>query len=337
MAGLDTTPDTATGSPPSAPSSAPGSGRHGRRESFADRLTRGASRGAATLVLVLLAAIAVFLVAKAVPALQANTKNFFATKDWFPDSTPSVFGVAALVYGTLVTAIVALVIAVPVAIGVSTFITQYAPRSAARPLGYVIDLLAAVPSVVYGLWGLIYLVPHIGGFSAFLARYLGWIPIFNANGVFGKSIFTGGVVLAIMVLPIVSAITREVFLQVPPDHKEAALALGATKWEMIRTAVYPYGRPGIISAVVLGFGRAIGETIAVALVLSSNYTISAKILEPGGNTIAANIANRFGDAGTNGRGALIASGLVLFVITLIVNFSARAIVARRAEFRGAAS
>jgi phosphate transport system permease protein len=155
--------------------------------------------------------------------------------------------------------------------------------------------------------------------------------------VFGKSIFVAGLVLAIMVLPVISAITREVFLQVPPDHKEAAFALGATKWEMIRTAVYPYGRPGMISAVVLGFGRAIGETIAVALVLSANYTTPRQILTPGGNTIAANIANTFGDAGNTGRGALIASGLVLFVITLMVNFSARAIIARRAEFRGAAS
>jgi phosphate transport system permease protein len=300
-------------------------------------LSRGGSFGAAALVLVLLVAIAIFLVVEAVPALRDNTANFFTEKNWFPDNKPAVFGIAALVYGTLATSIVALVIAVPVAIGTAVFVTQYAPKRAARPLGYVIDLLAAVPSVVYGLWGLIYLVPHITGISKFLSDYFGWIPIFDSNGVFGKSIFTGGVVLAIMVLPIISAITREVFLQVPSDHKEAALALGATKWEMIRTAVFPYGRPGIISAVVLGFGRAIGETIAVALVLSANYTISPKILEPGGNTIAANIANRFGDAGNVGRGALIASGLVLFVITLIVNFGARAIIARRAEFRGAAS
>lgn len=307
------------------------------RESLTDRLFRNSSRLAAALVLVLLAAIALFLLDKAIPAINANSVSFLTTKEWFPDSTPPVFGILALVYGTLVTSLVALVIAVPVAIGLATFITQYAPQSLARPLGYVIDLLAVVPSVVYGLWGLIWLVPHSTGFATWLSEYFSWIPIFKSEGVFGKSIFVAGLVLAIMVLPVISAITREVFLQVPTDHKEAALALGATKWEMIRTAVFPYGRPGVIGAVVLGFGRAIGETIAIALVLSTNYTITTHILTPGGNTIAANIANTFGDAGTTGRGALIASGLVLFIITLIVNFSARAIIARRAEFRGAAS
>jgi phosphate transport system permease protein len=327
------TPAATPGGPPQAGHSEASKAR----ESVADRLFRNSSRAAATLVLVILVAIGLFLLDKAIPAINANTTSFLTTKEWFPDNQPPVFGIAALVYGTVVTSIVALVIAVPVAFGLATFITQYAPKAVARPLGYVTDLLAAVPSVVYGLWGLIWLVPHSQGFAKWLSDYFGWIPIFKSEGVFGKSIFVAGLVLAIMVLPVISAITREVFLQVPPDHKEAAFALGATKWEMIRTAVYPYGRPGMISAVVLGFGRAIGETIAVALVLSANYTTPRQILTPGGNTIAANIANTFGDAGNTGRGALIASGLVLFVITLIVNFSARAIIARRAEFRGAAS
>lgn len=313
-------------------------GRRGRAtESLGDRLFRNSARLAATLVLVLLAAIAAFLLDKAIPAIRQDSQNFLTTKTWFPDNTPPVFGVLALVYGTLVTAVVALVVAVPVAIGVALFITQYAPVRLARPLGYVVDLLAAVPSVVYGLWGLVYLVPHTLKFSKWLSDYFGWIPIFKSDGVFGKSIFVASLVLAIMILPVISSITREVLLQVPRDHKEAAYALGATKWEMIRIAVLPYGRPGMIGAVVLGFGRAIGETIAVALVLSANYTITAHLLAPGGNTIAANIANTFGDAGATGRGALIASGLILFVVTLLVNFGARAIVARRKEFRGAAS
>jgi phosphate transport system permease protein len=217
---------------------------------------------------------------------------------------------------------------VPVAVGVALFISQYASRAIARPLAYVVDLLAAVPSVVFGLWGAIYLSPNLVPLSQFLNRYFGWIPLFaSTNETYGKSILVASVVLAVMLLPIVAAISREVFVQTPREHIEGALALGATKWETIRMAVLPYGRSGVISAVVLGFGRAVGETIAVAMVLSSTYSISWRILDPGGNTIAANIANRWGDANDAiSQGALIASGLVLFAITLLVNFGARAIV-----------
>jgi phosphate transport system permease protein len=289
----------------------------------------------ALLVLVILVAIALFLLQEALPAIHKDTANFLTEKQWRPDDSPPVFGIAALLYGTLVTAFLAMVMAMPVAVGVALWLTQYGPRALARPLGYVVDLLAAVPSVVYGLWGLIYLVPKMIPLSAWLSRYFGWIPIFKSDAIFGKSIFTASVVLAIMILPLIAAITREVFLQVPRENQEAALALGSTRWEMIRLAVLPYGRSGLISAAVLGFGRALGETIAVALVLSANYTISAHLLTPGGNTIAANIANTFGEAGNIGRGALIASGLVLFVITLAVNFGARAIVARRRDFQAA--
>jgi phosphate transport system permease protein len=296
---------------------------------------RRLSVGSAVLVLVILVAIALFLLQQALPAIHKDTANFFTSQQWAPDDTPAAFGIAALLYGTLVTAFLAMVMALPVAVGVALWLTQYGPRRLARPLGYVVDLLAAVPSVVYGLWGLIYLVPKMIPLSAWLAKYLGWIPIFKSDGIFGKSIFTASVVLAIMVLPVIAAVTREVFLTVPRENQEAALALGSTRWEMIRLAVLPYGRSGLISAAVLGFGRALGETIAVALVLSANYSISAHLLTPGGNTIAANIANTFGEAGSLGRGALIASGLVLFVITLGVNFGARAIVARRREFTAA--
>jgi phosphate transport system permease protein len=307
-----------------------------RRARLGDRIFRGMSWGSATLVLVILAAIAAFLLKQALPAIHENTVNFLTYKEWTPDEIPSKWGLAALLYGTVVTAALSLVMAVPVAVGVALWLTNYAPRRLARPFGYLIDLLAAVPSVVFGLWGLIWLVPNMIPLSAWLSKYFGWIPIFESNGAFGKSIFTASVLLAIMILPIIAAVSREVFLQVPADHKEAAWALGSTRWEMIRMAVLPYGRPGIISAAVLGFGRALGETIAVALVLSSNFAISHKILEPGGNTIAANIANTFGEAGAAGRGALIASGLALFVLTLLVNFGARAIIARRKEFRATA-
>ncbi len=313
------------------------SGRGRVKERLGERLFRGLTLGAAVLLLVLLVAIALFLLARALPAINQDTTNFLTTKTWLPDGTPPVFGIAALTYGTLVTSVVAVIIAVPVAVGVALSITQYVPRRFAQPVGYVIDLLAAVPSVVYGLWGLIFLVPAIMPLSKWLSDYFGWIPIFTSDGIFGKSLFTASVVLAIMILPIIAAISREVFALVPTEHKEAAYALGAGKWGMIRMTVLPYGWPGIIGASVLGFGRAMGETIAVALVLSANYETPTHILTPGGNTIAANIANTFGDAGTVGRGALIASGLVLFAITLVVNFTARAIVNRRKDFRGAAA
>ena len=190
---------------------------------------------------------------------------------------------------------------------------------------------------MFGLWGRDYLVKPVTGLSAWLHTYFGWIPIFGSDGPYGKSILLGSMVLGIMILPIVTALSREVFAQTPPMNEEAALALGATKWEMIRTAVLPYGRPGLIAAIMLGLGRALGETIALALTLGSTFIISADILDNGGNTIAANIVHQFGEADDIGRGALIASGLVLFAITLVVNVVARAIIYRRREFRGSAA
>ena len=280
-----------------------------------------------------MAAIATFLLYRTVPALQADTKNFFTTSQWFPDNSPSVFGIAALAWGTLLSATIALVIAVPVSLGIALFIAHYAPRRVASGLGYLVDLLAAVPSVIYGLWGRAFLVPHMVGLSSWLDHYFGWIPIFNAPGsTYQATMFNTGVVLAIMILPIISAVSREVFLQVPRTHVEAALAIGATRWEVMRLSVLPFGRSGIISASMLGLGRALGETVAVALVLSTSYNISGHILAPGGNTFAANIALQYGFAGSVGINALIASGMVLFVITLLVNMAARLIIARRREF-----
>lgn len=306
-------------------------------EHLADRIFRRLTIGSAAFLLTLLVAIALFLLQRALPAINQDSTNFFTTRTWTPDDQPPVFGIAALTYGTLVTSALAVAMAFPVAVGVALAVTHYVPRRVAQLIGYLVDLLAAIPSVVFGLWGLIFLVPAMIPLSAWLARYFGWIPIFASKGIFGKSIFTASVVLAIMILPIIAAISREVLGQAPLAHQEAAYALGATKWEMIRTAVLPYGRSGLISATVLGFGRAMGETIAVALVLSANYEINIHLLAPGGNTIAANIANTYGEAAAVGRGALIASGLVLFVITLIVNFVARAIVARSKDFREAGS
>jgi phosphate transport system permease protein len=283
------------------------------------------------LVLVLLAAISAFLVARAIPALTTDRGSFLTTRQWDPDGS-QVFGIAALAFGTVVSSVMALALALPVAVGTAVFITHYASRRIATPLAYLVDLLAAVPSVVYGLWGYFFLLPHLVPVQRALSATMGWIPLFaNPDGqasIFSKSVFGASVVLAIMIVPIISAVSREVIAQADPGHREAALALGATRWETIRIAVLAPSRPGLISAAMLGLGRALGETIAVAIVIGSSFGISWHILVPGGNTIAANIANRFGEAGATGRSALIASGLVLFLLTLVVNVVARIVIAR---------
>jgi phosphate transport system permease protein len=315
-----------------------GGGLPAHRRFGAESLFRWFTTASGATVLVIIVAIAVFLVAKAVPALQADKANFFTYLDWFPDDpTEPKFGIGALAFGTLLSSVLALLLAVPISIGIALSLTHYAHRRVADALGFVIDLLAAVPSIVFGLWGRDYFFDPIRDFSVWLHHYFGWIPLFGSDGPYGKSILLGSLVLAIMVLPIITSLTREVFRQTPTMNEEAALALGATKWEMIRMTVLPYGRPGLIASVMLGLGRALGETIALALTLGSTFVISFGILQNGGNTIAANIANKFGEAGDVGRGALIASGLVLFAITLVVNITARAIVYRRREFLGSAA
>jgi phosphate transport system permease protein len=298
-----------------------------RGEAAFRRLTMAAG----VMVFVVLGAIAVFLIVKALPALEHDKANFWTTQQWSPDSG-AIFGVAALLFFTVLTSVLALVMAVPVGLGVAIYITQYAPRRIATLLGYATDMLAAVPSVVYGLWGLIFMLKHLVGLQLFLSHWLGWIPLFanpdGRAGSFPKTVFAAAVVLGIMVLPIIAAINREVLRQVDPAQREAALALGATRWEMIRIAVLPPSRPGIISAVMLALGRALGETIAVALIIANVPQISAHILVPGGATIASNIAVSFGDADGFARSALIASGLVLFVLTLVVNLVARYVILR---------
>jgi phosphate transport system permease protein len=318
-----------------------GGGLPRRRRFGPEPLFRGFTTASGTAVLVIIAAIATFLIVKAIPALRADKANFLTYYQWFPDPSqadqPSKFGIGALAFGTVLTSALALLVAVPVALGIALCLSHYAPRRLATGLGFVIDLLAAVPSIIFGLWGREYLVQPVRGLSTWLHKYFAWIPLFGGDGPYGKSILLGSLVLAIMVLPIVTSLSREVFRQTPAMNEEAALALGATKWEMVRTAVIPYGRPGLIASVMLGLGRALGETIALALVLGSTFNVTFDILNSGGNTIAANIANHFGDAQDIGRGALIASGLVLFAITLVVNMIARGIVYRRREFVGSAT
>lgn len=306
-------------------------GPSSRRRHRGDRIFRRVTEAAALLIVLLILAIGVFLAVRAVPAFRAAGWGFFTERQWFPDATPSRFGIAALALGTVVSSVVALVMAVPVALGSALFLTEIAPPRLRQVVAPLMDLLAAVPSVVYGLWGVFFLVPRLVPVSKALDRTLGFVPIFdNRSGTYGRSVFAASVVLAIMILPIVSALSREIFGQVPRADREAALALGATRWEMIRLAVLPYSRAGVIGSVMLGLGRALGETIAVALVLAASFRVDLRILEPGGNTIAANIATKFGESGVAGRSALIASGLVLFAITLVVNVVARGVVYRSA-------
>jgi phosphate transport system permease protein len=298
---------------------------HGRGDRVFFALTGIAG---ATLVAVIVA-IGFFLVLQAIPALRENSTSFLTTKEFRPEASPPTFGIAVLAFGTVLSSLVAMVLAVPVALGVAVFVTQLAPRRLAGLLGSLVDLLAAVPSVVYGLWGLAFLNNHLQGFNKALNDTLGWFPLFgDTGGQYSKSILLAGVVLAIMVLPIIAALAREVLLQVPTALTEGALALGATRWEAV-----PPSAPGIVSAIMLGLGRALGETIAVALVLGTTPEITARILGPGGNTIAANIATKFGEYADQGRGALVATGLVLFLITFVVNALARGIVIRSARKR----
>ena len=297
-----------------------------------DRVFRSLSVAAGATVLLIMAAIAAFLVVRSVPALRDNTADFFTFQQWLPDESPAQFGIAALLFHTLMTGLLAMIMAVPVSIGVALFITYYAPRRVSSTLGYFVDLLAAVPSIVYGLWGFAFLAPNLTGLTLWLDKWFGWIPLFDyqlQNRPNNLTDFTAGIILAIMILPIISSISREVFGQVPRDQVEAALALGATRWEMIRTSVLPFGRSGVVSASILGLGRALGETLAVTIVLSTVYGISWHITQSGGVTFAMNIALKYGEAGTVGTNALVASGLCLFIITLAVNFSAQLIITRR--------
>jgi len=326
-------PTLGTATTPSIGGGAPVSGEiSGAAVRRGDRVFRSLSIAAGATVLLIMAAIAAFLIFRSVPALRANTANFFTFQQWLPDENPVQFGIAALLFHTLMTGLLAMIIAVPVSIGVALYITYYAPRRVSHTLGYFVDLLAAVPSIVYGLWGFAFLAPNLTGLTLWLDKWFGWIPLFDYqldNRPNNLTIFTAGIILAIMILPIISSISREVFRQVPREQVEAALALGATRWEMIRTSVLPFGRSGVVSASILGLGRALGETLAVTIVLSNVYGISWHITQSGGVTFASNIALKYGEAGNVGTNALIASGLCLFIITLAVNFSAQLIVTRR--------
>jgi phosphate transport system permease protein len=300
-----------------------------------DRIMRGLTEGSGLFVVLLIALVALFLLVKAIPAISGDHSNFLFSRRWDVDSAVLNYGVLPLLWTTVLISLVAMVIAVPVAIGIALFITQYSPRRLARPVAYVIDLLAAIPSIIYGIWGIAVLAPRIQPFADLVSRNLGSFPLFADKNVKQGTVFTGGVVLAVMILPIVTAVSRDVFERTPRANIEAAWALGATRWEMIRLSVLPYGRPGLVSGAMLGLGRALGETIAISLILSkvSNAGPFSWSIFDGGETFASKIANNASEFNSPKQtGAYIVAGLVLFVLTFAVNASARAIVNRRREF-----
>jgi phosphate transport system permease protein len=295
---------------------------------------KGLSSGAGILIVVLLGLVAAFLIYRAIPAITASREQLEAVG--FMRGESLLGYVLPLAFGTVLSSVIALVVAVPLSVGIALFISHYAPRRLAQGLGYLIDLLAAIPSVVFGLWGLSFLQPRVGPLFEWLSENMGWFPPFSGYLGPAKNIAIAGLVLAVMILPIITATIREVFLQTPRLHEEASLALGATRWEMIRQAVLPFGRSGIISAAMLGMGRALGETMAVLMVLAPGFLVNFYILRPGQHqSVAANIANQFPEASGLSADVLIATGLFLFVLTFAVNLAARWIINRRAEFSGA--
>jgi phosphate transport system permease protein len=298
-----------------------------------DRLFRSVAALAGSSITIAIGLIAIFLLVQAVPALRANHANFFTSAQFDTiDSNHLAFGIRDLFMVTVLSSLLAMALAVPVAVGIAVFLTQYAPARLSRPFGALVDLLAAVPSIVFGLWGIFVLAPQLEPIEAFLNRHLEWLFLFKAGNVSlagGGNIFTAGVVLSVMVLPIITSVSREVFRQTPTTHIEAAQALGATKWEVVRMTVLPYGRSGAVAASMLGLGRALGETVAVLIILRAAAHPGSWSVFDGGYTFASKIAsaaNEFSEPLPTG--AYIAAGFVLFVLTFIVNAAARAIVGR---------
>ncbi|MGI5243139.1 phosphate ABC transporter permease subunit PstC [Dactylosporangium sp. CA-139066] len=304
-----------------------------------DRLFRTGVSGAGWFVIVLLVGTALFLLVQAWPALvHYGPFGFLGSTRWAPsealpnEADPNPYGILQFVYGSVLTSVIAMLIAVPVAVSVALYITDVAPAWLRRPVSYLVDLLAAIPSVVYGFWGIFALIPAIRPVGQFLADTLGPIPVIGVaftGPFFGVSYFTAGIVLAIMVLPIVTAICREVFAVAPIAEKEAALALGATKWEMLRMAVLPRSRSGIVGAAILGIGRAIGETIAVTMVIGNNVLGIAKSILGQGATMPSVIANEFTEANQPFHlPSLFVVALALLVVALIVNTAGKFVVRR---------
>ena len=297
--------------------------RQGGKNRPGDRIFSGMATGAGVIILLTLAGVAAFLIIRAWPAITADAEQI-------PGEGGLIDYVWPLAFGTVLGAVIAIIIAVPMAVAVSLFISHFAPRKLSQTLGYVVDLLAAIPSIVYGLWGIAVLGPAAVGLQEWLERNLGFLPFFDGPASStGRTMLVVSVVLAVMILPIITAVTREVFSQTPRAQIEGALALGATRWEMIRMTVLPFGRSAVVGGAMLGLGRALGETMAVAIILSVSGAVTFNLISSANpSTIAANIALDFPESSGLDVNVLIASGLVLFAITLVVNMVARAVIER---------
>ncbi|CAI9398804.1 phosphate ABC transporter permease subunit PstC [Nocardioides sp. T2.26MG-1] len=310
-----------------------------RKSTGADAVFIHTIRTVGTVVLVITGGVGLFLGWQAYPTAQNYGLGFFTESRWLPEA--DVVGIASVLTGTFCVATVAMVIAFPLALLTALYISEYAPAFLKNTLVSLVDLMAAVPSIIWGLWGFFLIMPHAAELAMWLDRNLGWLPFFDVHDAdpnaavvdtvisqYSFSMFCAGIAVAMMVLPMSCAVMRQVFSQTPEGEKEAALALGATKWGMVRTVVLPFGRGGIIGGTMLGLGRALGETIAVLLILSPSFEVKGRILEIGGNTVSALIAGRFGDADDTQLSALLAAGFVLFLVTLAVNTLAAVIVNR---------
>ena len=303
------------------------------KSSNSDKVFRGILRGAGLVVLLITVLILVFLILRSFSAIKRAGFGFFTTQNFFPE-TSNQFGIAALLPDSALIAVIALLVAVPIGVATAIYISEYASHVLKRPLIAVIDLMAAIPSIIYALWGVFFLMPRILGFDEWLAHHLGFIPVFKFTrsdtiGNFVGAMFIASLVVSLMVIPIITSLSRQVFSLAPQSEREAAYALGSTRWGMIRIVVLPFGRAGIIGASMLGLGRALGETIAVTFILTPlTYTFSIHVLEGGGNSITAAIANFYTQYDAKGVAALLACGLVLFVGTLIVNSLASIVISR---------
>ena len=302
------------------------------RQTSGDRVFRGLATGAACVSLAIVSLTFIFLIQESRPAFESTgVWNFFTTSLWNP--TVGKFGVLGLLEGTLIIAVIAIMVGVPLGVAMALFINEFAPPRLRNPLTSIIDLLAALPSLLFGMWGFFALQGQLEPIAHFLAGHFSALPMLELtrpDATLAQSSFVAGVVVGIMILPIVSSVARDVMAQTPREQCEGALALGGTRWGMIREVILPYGRNGIVGAALLGFGRAIGETIAVAIIIAPIFKANTHILERGAGSVAAIIAVRFSEAGSLERSALIGAGLALFLMTLFVSLVARRIVTRPA-------
>jgi len=302
-----------------------------------DTLFRAAARSGGLAVLAIMTLVGLFLFVRGFDAITDAGAAFITTEAWSPNE--GNFGIAAVLFGTVTIAAIAICLALPLSIGTALYISEFAPRGLKRSLVTIVDLMAAVPSVVYGLWGFLWLTDAVLPIAEWISTHFGWIPVFGVDGfepgdplatttVFTASAFIAGIVVGLMVTPIASSIMREAFSQAPVGEREGALALGATSWGMITSVVLPFGSGGIIGGTMLGLGRALGETIAVYLVISPVFVIQPHVLQTGTNSISSLVALRFNEASEFELSALMAAGLALFLMTLVINFGASMVIAR---------